>query len=243
MITLKLLVSPKNEKEALEAIAGGADIIDVKNPREGPLGANFPWVIRRIRKVTPANIEVSCTLGEMPNLPGSMSLAALGAATIGVNYIKAGLYGLKTPEKAIRLMQNVVKAANDCNSSIKVVTSGYADAERIDTVNPLFVPKIAYEAQADIAMLDTAIKDGKSLFNFLTKPQLLRFVDAAHDYGLRAALAGSLRKADLPVVYALGADVVGIRGAACTQNDRVNGQITKEKVRELVEVVKHAEKL
>jgi uncharacterized protein (UPF0264 family) len=243
MITLKLLVSPKNEKEALEAIAGGADIIDVKNPREGPLGANFPWVIKRIRQVTPANIEVSCTLGEMPNLPGSMSLAALGAATIGVDYIKAGLYGLKTPEKAIRLMQNIIKAVNDCNSSIKVVTSGYADAERICTVNPLFVPKIAYEAQADIAMLDTAIKDGKSLFTFLTKPQLQRFIDAAHDYGLKAALAGSLRKADLPVVYALGADVVGIRGAACTQSDRVNGQITTEKVRELVEVVKHAQKL
>jgi uncharacterized protein (UPF0264 family) len=34
-----------------------------------------------------------------------------------------------------------------------------------------------------------------------------------------------------------------VRGAACTLSDRVNGQITREKVRELVEVVKHAEKL
>ncbi len=63
-----------NEKEALEAIAGGADIIDVKNPVEGALGANFPWVIKRIREITPRNIEVSCALGEVPNLPGSISL-------------------------------------------------------------------------------------------------------------------------------------------------------------------------
>jgi uncharacterized protein (UPF0264 family) len=240
---LKLLISPKNEKEATEAIAGGADIIDVKNPKEGPLGANFPWIIRRIRQVTPANIEVSCTLGEVPNLPGSMSLAALGAATTGVNYVKAGLYGLKTPEEAVYLMQNVTKAAKDYNPAIKVVVSGYADAARISTVAPLAVPKIAHEAQADIAMIDTAIKDGKNLFTFLTKPQLKSFVDAAHNYGLKAALAGSLQKADLPRVYALGADVVGLRGAACTLSDRVNGQITREKVQELVKVIKRAEKL
>jgi uncharacterized protein (UPF0264 family) len=240
---LKLLISPKNETEAVEAIAGGADIIDVKNPEEGPLGANFPWIIRRIRQVTPANIEVSCTLGEAPNRPGSMTLASLGAATTGVNYIKAGLYGLKTLEEAVYLMRNVTKAAKEHNPSIKVVASGYADANRVSTVDPLLVPKIAREAQADIAMLDTAIKDGKNLFTFLTKPQLQRFVDAAHSYGLKAALAGSLQKEDLPAVYALGADVVGLRGAACTLSDRVNGQITREKVHELVEIIKRAEKL
>ena len=240
---MKLLISPKNETEAIEAIAGGADIIDVKNPKEGPLGANFPWVIRHIRQVTPANIEVSCTLGEAPNRPGSMALASLGAATTGVNYIKAGLYGLKTLEDAVYLMRSVTKAAKEYNSSIKVVASGYADANRISTVEPLLVPEIARESQADIAMLDTAIKDGKTLFTFLTKSQLQCFVDAAHSYGLKAALAGSLQKEDLPAVYALGADVVGLRGAACTLSDRVNGQITREKVQELVKIVKHAEKL
>ena len=240
---MKLLISPINEKEAVEAIAGGAHIIDVKNPKEGALGANFPWVIKRIRQITPKDTEVSCTLGEVPNLPGSMSLAALGAATTGVDYIKAGLYGLKTPVEAVYLMRNVVKAAKDFNPSIKVVVSGYADAGRIGTVDPLLIPEIAHKAHADIAMIDTAIKDGKSLFTFLTMPQLQRFVDTAHNYGLKAALAGSLKKEDLPVVYNLGADVAGLRGAACTLSDRVNGRITKEKVRELVEIVKRAEKL
>jgi uncharacterized protein (UPF0264 family) len=243
MITLRLLISPKNEAEALEAIAGGAEIIDVKNPKEGPLGANFPWVIKRVRQITPAHIEVSCTLGEMPNLPGSMALAALGAATTGVDYVKVGLYGFKMPEEAINLMRSVVKAAKDFNTSVKVVVSGYADAERISTVSPLLVPKIADDVEADIAMIDTAIKDGKNLFNFLTKPQLQSFVDEAHNYGLKAALAGSLRKEDLPAVYALGADVAGVRGAACTSSDRVHGQITREKVRELVKIVRRAEKL
>lgn len=240
---MKLLISPKNEKEAVEAVTGGADIIDVKNPDEGPLGASFPWIIRRIRQVTPADIEVSCTLGEAPNVPGSMALASLGAASTGVDYIKAGLYGLKTPEEAVYLLRNVIKAAKEYNPAIKVVASGYADASRISTVDPLLVPEIAHEAKADIAMLDTAIKDRKTLFTFLTKTQLQRFVKAAHSYGLKAALAGSLHKEELPAVYELGADIVGVRAAACTLNDRVNGQITREKVQELVEIIKHAEKL
>jgi len=227
----------------VEAAAGGADIIDVKNPDEGRLGASFPWIIRRVRQVTPANIEVSCTVGEAPNLPGSMALASLGAAATGVNYIKAGLFGLKTAEEAMYLMRNVAQAAKEYNPAVKVVVSGYADAVRVCTVDPMMVPKIAYEAKADVAMLDTAIKDGKNLFTFLTKPQLRSFVDEAHGYGLKVALAGSLQKTDLAEVYALGADVVGVRGAACTLSDRVNGQITREKVQELVEIVKQAEKL
>jgi uncharacterized protein (UPF0264 family) len=239
---LKLLISSTNEEEAIEAIAGGADIIDVKNPKEGALGANFPWIIKRIREITPKNVEVSCALGDVPNLPGAISLAALGAATTGVDYIKAGLYGLKTKEEAVYLMQNVTRAVRDCNSSIRVVATGYADAKRIGSVNPMLIPDIAHKAEADIAMIDTAVKDGKNLFAFLTSDQLRSFVDTAHDHGLKAALAGALKKEDLPAVYALGADMVGLRGAVCTHGDRVGGRIARETVQELVEVVRRIEK-
>ncbi|GAI18919.1 unnamed protein product [marine sediment metagenome] len=40
-----LLVSPRDINEALAAVRGGADILDIKNPEEGSLGANFPWII------------------------------------------------------------------------------------------------------------------------------------------------------------------------------------------------------
>jgi uncharacterized protein (UPF0264 family) len=139
-------------------------------------------------------------------------------------------------------MQTVTRAVKDCNAKIKVVATGYADAKRVGSVDPLLIPAIAQEAQADVAMIDTAVKDGKSLFAFLTTDQLKRFVDKAHSYGLKAALAGSLKKEDLLAVYALGADVAGVRGAACTRGDRVDGRITRENVRALVEVVKRAEK-
>src|SRR4030042_246167 len=132
---MKVLISVVDEEEAAEAIAGGADIIDVKNPKEGALGANFPWIIKRIRKITPKKIEVSCTLGDMPNLPGAISLAAAGAATTGINYVKAGLCGLKTKDDAVYLMRNIVRAIRECDPTIKIATVGYADAERTDSIN------------------------------------------------------------------------------------------------------------
>jgi uncharacterized protein (UPF0264 family) len=230
-----------NEKEALEAIAGGADIIDVKNPKEGALGANYPWVIKRIKEVTPKNLEVSCTLGEVGNLPGSVSLAALGAASLGVDYIKVGLYGIKTPKEAIFLLQTVSKAAKECNPKIKIAVAGYADAEKIGAIDPLLIPEIANKAQVDVAMLDTSTKDGKNLFDYLTIEQLKKFVDLAHGFGLKTALAGSLRKQDLLVVYGLGTDIAGLRGAACTNSNRVTGEITRKLVSELVDVVKQVE--
>ena len=224
---LKLLISPANVQEASEAIAGGADIIDVKNPHEGALGANFPWVIRQIKEIVPKNVQVSCALGDVPNLPGSVSLAALGAASLGVDYVKVGLYGCKTTEEAVYLLQNVNKAAKGCNPKIKVAAVGYADAKRTNLLDPRQIPEVASKAHVEVAMLDTGVKDGKNLFNHLSAEQLKKFVDRSHQLGLEVALAGSLRKEDLPVVYRLGADIAGLRGAACTNSDRVRGRNEK----------------
>ena len=213
---------------------GGADIIDVKNPTEGPLGANFPWIIQDIVKIVPNNIETSCTIGEMPNCPGSISLAARGAATIGVNYIKVGLSGLRKKQETINLLTNIVKSVKDYNSKIKVVITGYADAKKIGSINPLMVPKITSKVQADVAMIDTANKDGSSLFNYLNEHQLSNFINEANKFKLITALAGSLKKEELTKVYSLGADIAGIRGAACTFGDSIKGQITRKRVSEIV---------
>jgi hypothetical protein len=153
-----------------------------------------------------------------------------------------GLYGFKTAQEAVYLLQNVNRAAKQYNPKIKVVAVGYADAQRIYALDPMQIPDIAYKAEADVAMLDTAVKDGKNLFTFISLEQLKKFADYSHHLGLEVAFAGSLRKEDLPVIYSLGADIAGLRGAACTNSDRVNGELKRNLVKELVEVVKQAEK-
>lgn len=226
----------------MEAISGGADIIDVKNPKEGPLGANFPWVIKEIKQYIPIGVELSCTLGEAPGLPGSMALAAYGAASLGVDYVKAGLSGVQTVQEAVSLLGSIVRSAKMCNPKIKVVAAGYGDYIRAASIEPQLVVHAAFVAKADLAMLDTAIKDGKNLFDFQSPQQLRAFVNAAHEHGLGAALAGSLHAKDLTVVYGLGADFVGLRGAACSENNRDTGHVTRERVQELVEVIRQASK-
>ena len=150
-----------NETEAQEAIAGGADIIDVKNPIEGALGANYPWVIKNIKELTPKPLEVSCTLGDVAESSRfHFACSTWALPSLGVDYVKVGLYGLKTPAEAIFLLQHVNKAAKECNPKIKVAAAGYADAKKIGAIDPSLIPEIAHQANVDVAMLDTSTKDG-----------------------------------------------------------------------------------
>lgn len=240
---MKLLISPQNTKEAIEAIAGGADIIDVKNPKEGPLGANFPWVIKEVKELIPDNVELSCTLGEAPNLPGSMALAAYGAASLGVDYVKVGLNRVQNVHQAVDLLEGIVHAVKMCNSNIKVVVAGYGDYSRANSIEPQHVVQAASVTKTDAVMLDTAIKDRKNLFDFQTLPQLETFIKTSHKHSLKVALAGSLQTQDLPIIKKLGADFVGLRGAACQNNDRDTGYVTRERVKELAEIIRPLRKL
>lgn len=234
-----LLISPINTEEALEAIEGGADIIDVKNPKEGSLGANFPWVIRSIRELTPKGMLVSATLGDVPYKPGTVSLAAAGAAVSGADYIKVGLYGTRDYSEALEVMENVVKTVKDFNDDILVVASGYADAHRVGAVDPMEIPRVAADSGADLAMVDTAVKDGKTLFDFMDEDALTKFTDQTHEYGLKNALAGSVKEDQLKLLYDLGCDVVGIRGAACTGGDRNKGSIHRSAVARLKDLMRN----
>jgi len=236
---LLLLISPINTEEALEAIKGGADIIDVKNPKEGSLGANFPWVIKNIRKMTPEGMHVSATLGDVPYKPGTVSLAAAGAVVSGADYIKVGLYGTKNYNEALEVMENVVKSVREFDEDALVVASGYADAHRVGAIDPMEIPRVTADSGANLAMVDTAVKDGKTLFDFMDKDKLQEFNNSIHDYGLKSALAGSVKKEQLQLLYEIGCDVVGIRGAACTGGDRNKGSINRTAVLELKNMIEN----
>ena len=92
---IKLLISPKNLEEAKVVVKhSDVDYIDCKNPSEGSLGANFPWIIKSMKNLIPLNSSqlLSATIGDFPNLPGSASLAALGAAVREAIHLTVGFY-------------------------------------------------------------------------------------------------------------------------------------------------------
>ena len=229
---MKLLVSPINREEAIIASRGGADIIDVKNPKEGSLGANFPWIIRDVKEVVNGRQPISATIGDFNYKPGTASLAALGAAAAGADYIKVGLYDIQTEAQALDLLTRVTRAVKDYDSTKRVVASGYSDYTRINSISPFLLPAVAAEAEVDVVMVDTAIKDGKSTFEFMDGNELKKFTDLSHEYGLENAIAGSLKFNDLPVLEKIGPDIIGVRGMVCG-GDR-NTAIRQELVEKLV---------
>ncbi len=233
---MRLLVSVVNEEEVTAAVEGGADIVDVKNPREGTLGGNFPHVIRRVRKHTPPALEVSATIGDVPNLPGTVSLAALGASICGVQYIKVGLFGIQNPHDAVFLLQQVCRAAREHDPGIRIIAAGYADADKINSLPPLQLPAVAIDAGVDGCLLDTASKNDGTLLTKQEDVQLHDFVSQCHRANLLCAVAGSLSLRDIPHICQFGADIIGVRTAAC-RGDRVNGRVDRHKVQRLKEVI------
>jgi (5-formylfuran-3-yl)methyl phosphate synthase len=227
---MKLLVSVVDADEARVAAAAGADIVDVKNPAEGSLGAPSPAVIAAVRAAVPAALPVSAAIGDMPNLPGTAALAALGAARSGAAFVKAGLWGASTEADAVALLRAIKDAVPDAT----VVAAAYADARRVahSPLAPELLPRVAREAGIGVCLLDTAIKDGRGLLEWLSPDELRALVAEAHDAGLQFALAGALRADDLPSVRATGADIAGVRSAACTDGAR-SGPLDPARVRAL----------
>jgi (5-formylfuran-3-yl)methyl phosphate synthase len=232
---MQLMISVLSAEEAKEAAEAGANILDVKNPAEGSLGAQFPGVIKQVKNGSGGLVKVSAAIGDMPNLPGTASLAALGAAVCGADYVKIGLFGPYTETESIYLLREVRQALCDY-PTVAIIAAGYADAERAGTLNPLWLPDIAASAGINGCMLDTAIKDGHNLFDFIT-PEVLRTLGKeAHANGLLFGLAGALREQDLLIICDLGADVAGVRTAVCRDRQR-SSPLDAEKVRRLCEII------
>ncbi len=227
---MKLLVSPMNLEEAKAAVRGGADIIDVKNPKEGSLGANFPWVIHEVRSVI-GDLPLSATIGDFEFKPGTASLAALGAAHAGADFVKIGLFGIRTVDEATEILECVNKAVKGFDPEKKVVASSYSDYKRLGILPPFELPAIGKKVGVDVVMLDTGIKDGKSTFEFLSEDELKGFVQEAQNLGLLVALAGSIGFGDIEAVKRIDPDILGVRGVVCG-GDR-NAVIQEELVRDL----------
>ncbi|MFA5237151.1 MAG: (5-formylfuran-3-yl)methyl phosphate synthase [Methanoregula sp.] len=207
---MQLLVSPSSILEAQSAV--DADIIDVKKPSEGSLGANFPWVIREIKAF--AKKPVSAAIGDFPYKPGQASLAAYGAACAGADYIKIGL-AFSGKEKARDVIEAVTKAVKDEFPKKFVVIAGYSDYERMGSISPFDIAPITAACGADFAMIDTGIKDGRSTFSFMDEATLSRFTAENKKLGIGTALAGSIRFEDIDALKRIDPEIIGVRGMVC----------------------------
>ena len=235
-VAMKVLISPVSSEEAVAAIQGDADIIDVKNVNEGSLGAQFPWKVKEVIELVHSHsLTASATLGDLPFKPGTAALAALGVAHCGADYVKAGLHGLNTCEQAVEMMNAIRQAVRMVSADALVVASGYADYRRFNGLATFDLVKAAKESSCDVVMVDTAIKDGRTLFDALSIPEIEDFIAMAKEAGLLVALAGSFKAKHADVLLGLAPDIIGVRGAVCEGPDRKSA-ISAEKTRSFVRI-------
>jgi uncharacterized protein (UPF0264 family) len=213
---VRLLVSVVSAEEARRAVAGGADIVDVKDPGEGALGAPAPRVLSEVVRAVDGAVPVSVALGDLPDLPHTAALAARGAALSGAAYVKVGLRGVQKLERAVAVMGAVADAVSD---QAAVIAAAYADADALDppSLTPAWLPALVEQTGIAGALVDTFVKDGRGLYGWLSEAELTDLIDRTRRAGAMFGVAGQLRRGELGRV---DADVVGVRSAVCVGGDR-----------------------
>jgi uncharacterized protein (UPF0264 family) len=208
-----LLVSVRDATEARAAVAGGADIIDAKDPSAGPLGPVAPDQLVAIRRAVRPGRAVTAALGDLPDLSAlERLLESLDPGDLGLG--KIGLAGNMAPAaSAVRLLRAARFLESRGVGGLVVVA--YADWLAVHAPPPPEVLSQAQLAGAAGVLLDTADKYSGGLLQLWSTTELAAFAARVHGAGMFLALGGGLTIGELPRVLSVGADIIGVRGAAC----------------------------
>ncbi len=206
------LASIRDADEAEIALRAGADLIDLKEPRNGALGAvpheAVSAVLAQVKSAAGEGVMTSATVGDLPMQPELLGAAIRQTAALGVDYVKFGITGEGDAESCLAALEPLAKEA-------KLIVVLFADAlPKCDAMT------VAAKIGAAGVMLDTSAKGQGSLLDYLHLASLRRFIAAGRAQGLTVGLAGSLRSYHVPYLLALEPDIIGFRGALCEGGKR-----------------------
>jgi uncharacterized protein (UPF0264 family) len=204
-----LLVSVRNADEALQALAGGADVIDVKEPLRGPLGAADALTIDSIVRAVSGRAPVTAAMGELTEWI-DIRREPLPA---GVSMLKIGLSACRSRADWRAHWRNAVAQLGAGHAAAAAVA--YADWRSAGAPHPADVVRTAIEDHCPALLIDTWNKSGGTLFDYWPPHELGPFVESARKAGLIVVLAGSLAGQSIATAARLGPDLVGVRAAAC----------------------------
>ncbi len=217
----RLLVSVRDAAEAREAIAGGADVIDVKEPLAGPLGrAGIEATLGVAASVHHAARSVPWTIacGELADGPIAEVAAhvssLVGLLPDGVRrpwLVKLGLAG------AMRLdwERRVADLESQLPGGVAQACVVYADWHRCDAPPPDRVVRLAGTLAGRTVLIDTFDKQAGGVFDVSVPGDLRATVALARSLGLVVALAGRIGLEDAGKVADIAPDIVAVRSAAC----------------------------
>jgi len=199
------LASVVSAAEADIALAGGADILDLKDPSTGALGALPSATIRDAVVQIAKRRIVSATAGDLPMEPVVLCNAVRRLSALDVDIVKVGLFSGGDVNACIQALRH------ETARGVRLVAVMFAD----QAPDFSLIPRLRDAGFAGV-MLDTAGKSSGSLRTHLPQDMLANFVQVVSDSGLMSGLAGSLRIEDVGPLAALRPDYLGFRGGICS---------------------------
>lgn len=217
-----MLASVTSLAEAKLALRADVDIIDLKDPTSGALGALPVAVGRDVVTWIGGRKPVSATIGDVTGGSADQLRHSIAAtAACGVDYVKVGFFPGMEESIFLRALD---AAARDGTALVVVLFA--------DLGWPLDLPRQLAAHGVVGAMLDTARKNGRGLRAHLSQADISGFVRMAESCALITGLAGSLASKDIPHLMALAPDYLGFRGALCRGRER-NLQLDAEALAEV----------
>jgi uncharacterized protein (UPF0264 family) len=198
------LASVRSAAEARLVLHAGVDVLDVKEPDAGALGAVADTTLREIITCATGAVPVSATIGDLPLVPEQVVPAIERTWQTGVDIVKVGVFAEEISAPVISLL------AGFSARGMRIVLVYFAEQWR----GVLDGESLRQSGVMGI-MLDTRDKGSGSLTSKLGHAGLADFLRQARQAGLVAGLAGSLRETEIPGLLALRPDYLGFRGALC----------------------------
>jgi len=218
-----LLVSVRNAAEAAEALDGGAAIIDVKEPRHGPLGAAEPEAIAAVARVVGRRRPWTMACGELRDDAADESVA--GSIRSRLDRMLALLEGSAVPPAAVKIglagaagtdwQRRLLAVFESLPAGSDRVAVAYADWQQAAAPSPPEVIAAAAGLNCPVLLIDTFDKTAGGLFTCCPPGMPATWVAAARAARLQVALAGRITPAEIQPAWDLRPDVVALRSAVC----------------------------
>ena len=213
-----VLVSVRDAAEAEAAVAGGAAVIDVKDPARGSLGRAESRAIAAVAAVVGDRVPWTLAAGELAE--GVETLAgwlgevceALPDRGLGPAALKVGLAGMRDRGWQAGLARLHALVPEGCEH----VAVAYADFDRVEAPAPLDVIVAGADLGCGVLLIDTADKRSPGLFGLRSREEIAAWVAAARGRGLGVVLAGRIAPGEIPLAAAHACDFVALRSAVCS---------------------------
>lgn len=226
-----LLVSVRSPAEAVDAVAGGAAIIDVKEPERGPLGRADAEVWARVRRVVPPEIPISVALGELSEWSELGPLPFGEAALNGVAYCKLGMAGASGDW--VKRWKELRASLGPGPSWVAVI---YADWLEARAPSPAALLDVALAVPECAGVLIDTWGKGRSTPLDETWIATIERIRASRRF---VTLAGGLDETAIAQLSDLVPDYFAVRGEACVDGNR-RGRIDRARVARLCRAVERA---